>query len=910
MHTARNTSYFAYWGKAQPLGTESKRYHLLPYHCLDVAACGKQLLAIERFSLARLSGDLGWPQSYLEDLCVAFLAIHDIGKFAASFQGLASDLGPALVAGDRRGIVPYRHDTLGWVACSHLINQLLGPSLDRSGLTFVLQLARIFTGHHGKPPMELERNSITQIRPGKCFSHEDLHAAEAYARDVLRLFLKAPLPAIDDSHVEVLNRHSWTLAGLAVLADWLGSDSQHFRYCEDPVGLSHYWAETAMPTAQRAIENAGLGTQKARAWTGAEAYLPHLTNLTPLQHYAATVPMERGPQFFLLEDVTGAGKTEAALLLCHRLMSHGNAAGFYFALPTMATANGMYRRVGSLYRGMFAEDATPSLVLSHGAREMVEGFRDSILHAMPANDCDDLPPAGALCNAWIADSRKKALLADAGVGTVDQALLGVLPVRHQSLRLLGLAGKVLVVDEVHAYDDYTSSLLKAMVCSQAGQGGSVVLLSATVPATLRSQLVEAFQQGLGADVEPLEADVRYPLATHATAAGVQSEACATRTQMVRHVNIQTLTAEEEADALILRWTGEGKAVCWIRNTVEDARRAYTRLRGSIDADRLRLFHSRFAMGDRLGIEADVLGRFGSDSTPSLRHGQVLIATQVVEQSLDLDFDEMIVDLAPIDLVIQRAGRLQRHLRDASGARAEKESRPQPVLHVLAPAYTEEPTAEWYKAAFPKGAYVYDDHGQLWLTLRALLQSGSIDTPGEVGGVGSVRSLVEAVYGEVTHPIADGLRRSSQEAAGKRRGKSSLAGFNALKLDMGYCMAAGDWDAETRTPTRLGDEGRLVYMAREQGGRLQPLLNVPRHAWEHSSVRVDLHTIEGLAPEWQAQFADPIARLQAAVPLLATDAGDLILPLVPDGDGWTGMCQSKGKPQTVRYDRLLGFVLEP
>ena len=910
MSTERNPSYFAYWGKARPLKAESARYHLLPYHCLDVAACGQQLLRMERFSLARLGGELGWNQTHLEDLCIGFLAIHDIGKFAGSFQSLAGDLGPALVPGDRRGLVKHRHDTLGWVACAHLIDSHLASSLDWNDLTFLLQLTRTFTGHHGKPPMESEGSSGAPIiRAERCFSKEDLHAAEAYAREVLRLFVKAPLPPVNDSHLEILNRHSWTLAGLAVLSDWLGSDSRRFQYCEDPMDLSRYWSDIAVPTAQQSVAEAGLGHQQARPWTGAKEYLPHLTELTPLQQYAATVSIGSGPQFFLLEDVTGAGKTEAALLLCHRLISCGNAAGFYFALPTMATANQMYRRVGKLYRGMFAADATPSLVLSHGAREMVEGFRESILHPMAANDRDDLPPAGAQCNAWIADSRKKALLADAGVGTVDQALLGVLPVRHQSLRLLGLASKVLVVDEVHGYDDYISCLLATMVRAQAGQGGSVVLLSATVPASLRSALVEAFQAGLGSNnADPIEADGRYPLATHANADGVRSEACETRSQMVRSVRMETLSDEDAAEALILRWASEGRAVCWIRNTVEDARRAFTRLQGSMDPEHLCLFHSQFVMGDRLRIEAEVLSRFGSESTPEMRRGRVLIGTQVVEQSLDLDFDEMIVDLAPVDLVIQRAGRLQRHLRDPFGARSAQESRPQPVLHVLTPAFTEEPTAEWYKTLFPKAAYVYDDHGHLWLTLRALLQSGTIETPGDIGGVGSVRSLVEAVYGEAAHPVPSGLWSASQKAAGKRRAESSLAHFNVLQLSRGYRMDAGDWDAETKTPTRLGDEGRLIYLAREQDGDLVPLLESPSHAWELSSIHIDLRKIDSLAPEWQARFGAAVARLQQTVPLLAADSGGLILPLIAEGDGWTGCCQSKGKTQQVRYDRELGFVL--
>lgn len=915
MHSNQTPSFFAYWGKARPSKVQSERYHLLPYHCLDVAACGQELFRIPRFSLAALSRDLHWEQTHVEALCLAFLAVHDIGKFARSFQNLAPNLSPSLVGSDvkqnGKEISNYRHDTLGWVAMNELAE--LFPSVEKGGrsLGFLDQMAMIFAGHHGKPPLQMAGAADPQpIRAKTCFRQEDFAAAKAYMSAVLGLFAPVPLPVIKSAQLAALQRHSWTLGGLAVLADWLGSDNERFRYREEPMDLSKYWSDIAVPTARRVVASAGLSQQRVRAWTGAAACLPHLLDLTPLQQYAAAVPLGSGPQFFLLEDVTGAGKTEAALLLCHRLMAGGYATGFYFALPTMATANQMYQRVGKLYRHMFAAEASPSLVLSHGAREMVDGFRESVLCAMPTpDDRDDLPRPGAQCNTWLADSRKKALLADVGVGTIDQALLGVLPVRHQSLRLLGLASKVLVVDEVHAYDDYTSCLIQAMVCAQAQQGGSVVLLSATVPASLRSDLVQAFQQGIGeSDASGSKANVRYPLATHASQDGVLSHACATRPERVRRVRVKTLADEAEAEAMILRWAREGKAVCWVRNTVEDARQAFTRLQEHIGAEHLNLFHSRFAVGDRLRIEEGVVLRFGSDSTPELRCGQVLIATQVVEQSLDLDFDAMVTDLAPVDLVIQRAGRLQRHVRDAQGRRAMQECRPTPDLHVLGPAFTREPPADWYKALFPKAAFVYEHHGNLWLTLHALLEAGAIVTPGEIGEPGSVRSLVEAVYGDAALPVPLGLRAASQKSEGKGRAERSLADYNVLNLRIGYRIDAGDWDAEAKTPTRLGDDQRPIYLAREQDGALVPLLPSRRFAWEHSAVRIDAYRFDCLAPEWQARFGAAIGKLQQNVPLLAAETNALVLPLIAEGSGSLGWCQIKGKVQAVRYHDQLGLML--
>jgi len=334
----------------------------------------------------------------------------------------------------------------------------------------------------------------------------------------------------------------------------------------------------------------------------------------------------------------------------------------------------MYGRVGKVYRRLYQSQAFPSLILSHGARQLVDEFRQSILQPGEPT-CDqsyrpDEPSASAQCSAWLADSRKKAMLADVGVGTVDQALLGVLPVRHQSLRLLGLSSKVLVVDEVHAYDAYMVTLLERLLEAHAQQGGSVLLLSATVPAGMRLKLVAAFQKGGGGTAQAVPEGLRYPLATQvARTAGVRTEACGTRSQLMRRVQVASLHQEQNVVDLIVREAAAGHSFCWIRNTVEDARRAYETLLPLLPGKSLRLFHSRFAMGDRLDIEDEVIWSFGAPSTAAARRGQVLIATQVVEQSLDLDFDGMASDLAPIDLLIQRAGRLQRHARSADTERS-------------------------------------------------------------------------------------------------------------------------------------------------------------------------------------------------------------------------------------------------
>lgn len=661
--------YFSYWGKAKPSVEDHARYHLLVYHSLDVAACGQALLSLPQFSLGPLAQELGWPLSTVERLFVFFLGLHDLGKFARAFQGLAPNLSPALVAADKGMSYDCRHDTLGWMLWNEpLADDFPDDRLPEPDSEFWAVWIRSVCGHHGMPPLE-DGGGLVRQRTKKFFLAEDVDAAREFTKFMANWMLTDDIPEPGYMHKIVLRRHSWRLAGLAVLADWLGSNQAFFAYRDRPEPLQNYWHETALPQGQRAVQAAGLQQQAVHGMSDSLQLFDYLQYPTPLQHYAASVELETGPQLFLLEDVTGAGKTEAALILAYRMMQAGSAAGLYFALPSMATANQMYQRIGSVYHRLYEAGAEPSLILAHGARQLMESFRQSVVQGQeqPADRNYHSQDASATfqCNAWLADNRKKALLADVGVGTLDQALLAVLPVRHQSLRLLGLSGKVLVVDEVHAYDSYMVELLKKLLTAHARQGSSAILLSATLPARLREELSAAYRFGLGERDDELAPDSRYPLATQ-VGRRVAVQACAARPQSIRRLQVAALHDEDSVLAMIAGQAAEGRCVCWVRNTVDDARRAFMTLREHMSADDLMLFHSRYAMGDRLAIEEKALTRFGKRSTAAMRRGQVLIATQVVEQSLDLDFDVMVSDLAPIDLLIQRAGRLQRHARSAAG----------------------------------------------------------------------------------------------------------------------------------------------------------------------------------------------------------------------------------------------------
>ena len=863
--------YYRYWGKVEKGGV---RYHLLPYHCLDVAAVGWLLLAPEQPLCQRIAAQLQIEPELLRQWVAFFLCLHDIGKFATAFQGLVSGLSPDLVPKNSRMEYTIRHDTLGYMLWRDVLKNRLEETQIFCALTDAKELRQsgrsldvwmqVVTGHHGIPPRIVSNSNLSNH-----FTKQDEEAALQYVLAVHHLFLSETDAAIfiDKEFTQRLKQASWALAGIVVLADWLGSNRPVATYLQHETTLAEYWSSHVIPYAIQAVSLAQLENSTVAPYAGVNHLFPFITSLTPLQQWAADVELADINQLFILEDVTGAGKTEAALTLAHRLMDNGFANGIYVALPTMATANAMHKRLGKAYRRLYAADALPSLALAHGARHLSDGFRTSL--SLPENQTarrcydKDEETAEAFCNAWLADSRKKALLAEVGVGTVDQALLAVLPAKHQSLRCLGLIRKILIVDEVHSFDPYMNHLLQRLIEYHAAQGGSVILLSATLPYSMRSGYLQAFASGISRITPELKPTEAYPLATHFPAMGQIETELATRREVERTVSVKLLDAVDQAIAVIRQAVEQGKCVCWVRNTVGDAIKTSRDLKKTdwMDNNRLTLFHSRFAMIDRQRIEADTLEFFGEDSTADMRRGRVLIATQVVEQSLDLDFDVMISDIAPIDLIIQRVGREHRHVREAAGARIRTEGardqRDAPVFYLLGSAATEEPQANWLKAALPGTQAVYQHVGQVWLTQQLLGKSGRLRMPGDA------RSLIEGVYGEEAQSgIPEALTELTWKALGEDSGKLSMASLNVLKFAKGYSRESatcGSWADEAKIPTRLGDDSVRIALVVTDGQGWRPYAEADEFAWDLSMVSV---------PKWRWQKAREAIPMEVQTSLAA------------------------------------------
>ena len=908
-------SYFRYWGKADR--ENPRRYHLLTYHCLDVAAVGRVLLDSHNLLRSRLSEALQMNVEPLVQLFCFFLSIHDIGKFAEVFQNKRPDIKEELFGGKSERNSLQRHDSLGYIVWRHLWERFIqyevfGFNQDNP-LYWELQdgfnqLACCFTGHHGHPAKTNDGRRALSVN--SYFSNMDLNAVFKFTQDQWRFHCTKGLITIERlADVDKIVRVSWWIAGLTVVCDWIGSDESIFTFHKKETEFDEYWQKKAMPRAEEALVKCGLLPSQPSAPMSLLELTHEQLDPTPLQSLCIKHRVPDTPQLWILEDITGAGKTEAAMLLVNRLMASSQATGFFIGLPTMATADGMYARMAGYYHRLFKPDQHPSLILAHGSRHLCGPFKQSIIPIESSlNKYEKNEPTGAAeCAAWLADNRKKALLADAGVGTIDQALLSILPSRHQGLRLFGLGTKILLVDEVHAYDSYMHSLLKALLIFHAHFGGSAVLLSATLPNKLRKDLIDAYQKGLNAEAEAVEYDTSYPLVTTVTVKSVSQLPVEASRRSARNIPVNLVHDENEAIAILTTAYSSGQCACWIRNTVIDARHAYKLLlqKDGIAPSDIILFHARYTLADRMRIEEQVTKTFGKKSTGTQRSKKILIATQVVEQSLDLDFDVMISDLAPIDLVIQRAGRLHRHLRDASGNPRRlsntKELRPEPVFHVLSPEPVDKPSTNWYEALLPKAALVYPHVGRLWLTSRILKRMGEIRMPDQL------RELIESVYAESADKIPKTLLQASYRAEGDANAHAGLGQYNSLSFENGYNISSGEWSEEIDVPTRLGEETQTVYLARLNGETLVPLER-GSFPWDLSSLRLVKRKLQSISLTIEENYGPKLKALINAEKRLSKYA--FVLPVEEDAERtWVSQgIDSRGQTVDIKYVGSMGMLV--
>ncbi len=791
-------SIFDWPGKSDNQGNERPAV----LHMLDVAACAE--LLIDGHVAFR-----GLTEAQRRAL-VVLITLHDVGKLSESFRALIRDgeLGAPL----------------HWQLSDFLLCGVLDETLNRLGADEWVraELYAAVAGHHGQPPTRAG-GSRHERRKRKRAVGKGKEAALEWNSRLMELFPDASLEGMTVDDAKALG---WALSGLTVAADWVGSNTGWFPV-EPGVGDIKAEHAESRRRAVRAVAAAGLDPSCPASSN--EGALVGLSELRPMQQAALEIELEEGPQLAVLEDATGTGKTEAALILAHRMMAAGKARGLFFALPTMATSNAMFERMIRITPELF--ESSPSVVLTHSRARLSEAVR-----GLSGASHDSTPEADGA--AWLTDNRRRSLLATVGVGTVDQALLGILPTRFSTLRLFGLADKVLIVDEAHSYDPYMQKQLETLLRMQARLGGSAILMTATLPLTMRRAYVDAFQEGMEAEAADLST-MDYP-GLHLVGHGLSSRVVEPLAESVRNVAVVRLPGADDAMDLLQEAAERGAACVWVRNAVDDAIEAAEALkRRGVNVD---LLHARFAMVDRLRHEEALLSRFGKNG--SGRAGRVLVATQVVEASLDLDFDVMVSDLAPIGSLIQRAGRLWRHM-DVRPETARP--LPGPTLHVVSPDPEKVEGDDWLHDALDRGAWVYRlDHQ--WRTAKALFEAGEIVAPR------GLRTLIEAVHGEEELQVPKLLEEAQLRADGEVMAETGLAQVNVVEGAAGYLTGTrGSVGNDALFPTRLGELQVTMTLARSEGNRLIPWAgdDYQAVAWALSEVSAARKRFERLLPAQEA-----------------------------------------------------------
>lgn len=870
------------WAK---FGYNPENRHWLPLwlHLLDAAAVAEHLArrwlaptVCELIEREFEDSDSGLTP--VEEFCLLaswIAGVHDIGKctpaFSVQVPGLDDRMKEAGLI--HEPVDPLERRKVPHALAGHLI--LENWLMDGHGwdLEPAEALASVVGAHHGIPP-------TTAALGQDYYGHEHLLGEDetwnATRRELLELVTRRTGAAALLPHWA---RHRWSqpflveLSGLLIVSDWIASTEAYFPL----LSLQDDGARLLAPDAHALRAATGLSRLEIPApWrprdegTAPDCLLTSRFNLpddaraTDVQVRTLQAARSMGlPGMLIVQESTGGGKTEAALMAAEVLAARTRRSGILFALPTQATTDAMFSRELDWLESIeqaYADEGAPSefaAQLLHGRSRLNKeaqllrrrGYeiRDRLLGSLDdstgetprpigigwdeeeartgrAADSEDGRRADLAILAWFS-GRKKSMLSDFVVTTVDHLLFGAMRSPHLAMRHLGLSRKVVIVDEVHSYSTYMNVYLDRVLTWLAAYGVPVVLLSATLSEARCSAMVDAYRRGLrlaaGERVHrrPAPENVHTPFPCLVTAGEDRIEVVPTASGRRSTVRIRRLT-KDALIPLLEEGLVDGGCALVVRNTVRRAQETYERLREHFGAD-VSLNHARFTIGDRLAKDKDLLNRFGPPRKAGKRPCRaIVVATQVVEQSLDVDFDLLVTDLAPIDLVLQRMGRLHRHQRRRPPRLAE----PACYIDCLPSTSSPEPSLE------PGAKVIYGEQDML---MSAAALDRVIDGSGIVTVPDDVHDLIEAVYGpdapvppswkeavdRARETYATSNRAKHEAAQGfllnepERRGKSaSLIGW--------LHVTASDNEERGRAQVRDGEDSLEVILLdlRRVGGQ--------------------------------------------------------------------------------------------
>ena len=783
------------WAK---FGYDPESHHWLPLwlHLLDAAAVAEHLARhwlapTTRDLIEREFADSASELTPVEELCLLaswIAGVHDIGKCTPAFSVQAKGLDDRMKeAGLSHGPIDLlERRKVPHALAGHLI--LENWLMDEHDWDFdpAEALASVVGAHHGIPPTSAALTT-------DYYGHEHLlgedEAWNATRHELLDLVARRTDAADLLPHWA---RHTWPqhflveLSGLVIVSDWIASTQAYFPL----LPLDDDGARLLAPEAHALRVATGLSRLEIPApWRprdeGADPDalltsrfdLPEGSRATDVQ--ARTLRAARSmslPGLLIVQESTGGGKTEAALMAAEVLAARTHRSGILFALPTQATTDAMFSReldwlesIEEAYAGEGAPSDFAAQLLHGRARLNKEAqqlrrrgyeIRDRLLGSLDdstgetprpigigwdeeeartghVTGAEDRRRADLAILAWFS-GRKKSMLSDFVVTTVDHLLFGAMRSPHLAMRHLGLSRKVVIVDEVHSYSTYMNVYLDRVLTWLAAYGVPVVLLSATLSEARCSSMVDAYRRGLRLAAgerlhrRPAPESVHTPFPCLVTAGEDRTEVVATASGRRSTISLRRL-AKDALVPLLEEALADGGCALVVRNTVRRAQETYETLRERFGED-VGLNHARFTIGDRLAKDKDLLDRFGPPRKAGKRpHRAIVVATQVVEQSLDVDFDLLVTDLAPIDLVLQRIGRLHRHQRQRPPRLAE----PTCCIDWLPSTSSPEPSLE------PGAKAIYGEQDMLMSAAaldRVINGSGVVTVPDDV------HDLIEAVYG--------------------------------------------------------------------------------------------------------------------------------------------------------------------
>ena len=753
---------FACWGKLASADA-SPSYHPLLCHMVDVAMVTREMWHYSLSSGLRRGLSVGLGLEHDQDaagLWCAFLAgLHDLGKASPAFQ-LQVEKTRAKVKQRLRdnGLTVSSFRTSKYTPHGVITAATLPSILTAAfgmGSRIANRIGTVIGGHHGVFPTSSETQGVSSAARGN--QGWDRHRRTMV--DQLATLLDLPHDRLPD---RIDNATAMTLAGFVSVSDWVGSNTDFFPYTA-PTSTEAY-ACCAEKGAGKALDALGFlmrpGPREVRGFT---ELFPGIAKPNDLQRSIESLTGDlTEPGLVIIEAPMGEGKTEAAIYLADNWAASAGQEGHFFALPTQATSNQMFGRVRDFLHDRYA-DSQVQLQLLHGHASLSSEFEalrenhDRIFAPRYSGVESDSDHLEVVASEWFT-YRKRGLLSPFGVGTIDQALLAILQAKHMFVRLFGLSHRTVIIDEVHAYDAYMTALLERLLEWLAALGSSIVLLSATLPRARRNALLDAYLRGLGDQPKVMRSDAAYPRISWVSG---NSEPGSRSVQVsprgTKEVSLQwtdgSLPAQDGSpfplgeclrDAL-----AQGGCAAVICNTVRRAQHLYRALKPYFPGTdengnpTLDLLHAQYVFQDRDEREKRSLARFGKPGASTSRPRKaVLIATQVIEQSLDLDFDLMVSDMAPADLLLQRVGRLHRHERPRPHALGR------PQLLVCEPEM-----ANGIPRFDPGTTAVYDSHILLrsWLTLR---DRATVRVPSDV------ESIIADVYDDDRQP--DGLSEQLRE----------------------------------------------------------------------------------------------------------------------------------------------------